>query len=283
MSFLSDVIHAASDRQFADNLALLPIADLTLNASSNMPSKSLLFIDSGVDDIQTLVNGAIAGTEVHVLRSGEDAIAQITNTLLGRSGIESLQIVSHGRSGGLQLGESWLDVQNLPSYVGQLKSWGAALTASADLLLYGCNVAQDAAGQAFVSLLAQATGADVEASDDLTGNAALGGDWDLEVKTGRIEAPLAFRPDTFASYNHILPVSVAGFTESVYVSSLGAGINGSSLTVDPSTRTLYFVDTSGAANLRKVASDKTISTVNASYGAGNFFPYAATDIEFSGG
>jgi hypothetical protein len=76
----------------------------------------------------------------------------------------------------------------LPSQVAQLKAWGAALSADADILLYGCNVGADAAGKAFVNLLAQATGADVAASDDLTGNAALGGDWDLEVKTGAIES-----------------------------------------------------------------------------------------------
>ncbi len=196
MSFLPQA-NAISDRQFADNLAFIPTADLSLNPSSNSPSKSLLFIDAGVDDIQTLANGAIAGTKVHVLRSGEDAIAQITQTLLGRSGIESLQIVSHGKSGGLQLGASWLDVQNLPSYVGQLKSWGAALTESADLLLYGCNVGADASGQAFVSLLAQATGANVAASDDLTGR---DGDWDLEVKTGLIKTGLEIEPMRLSQY-----------------------------------------------------------------------------------
>ncbi|NJM49042.1 MAG: DUF4347 domain-containing protein [Alkalinema sp. RU_4_3] len=120
--------------------------------------RSLLFIDSSVADAQTLVNGASSGTEVHLLRSGQDAVAQITQTLLGRSGIESLQIVSHARSGALQLGETWLDGQSLPGYVGQLKSWGAALGVDADILLYGCNLAQDAAGQAFVNLLAEATG-----------------------------------------------------------------------------------------------------------------------------
>ncbi|NJM49010.1 MAG: DUF4347 domain-containing protein, partial [Alkalinema sp. RU_4_3] len=74
---------------------------------------------------------------------------------------------------------------------GQLKSWGAALGVDADILLYGCNLAQDAAGQAFVNLLAEATGADVAASDDLTGSAALGGDWELEYATGAIESTLA--------------------------------------------------------------------------------------------
>jgi Domain of unknown function (DUF4347) len=168
---------------------LAPKSVLDITSPPKAP-RSLLFIDSGVADVQTLMNGA-SGAEVHLLRSGEDAMAQITQTLLGRSGIESLQIVSHGRSGALQLGETWLDSQSLSGYVGALKSWGAALSASADILLYGCNLAQGVAGQGFVNLLAEATGADVAASDDLTGSAALGGDWDLEYATGAIETTLA--------------------------------------------------------------------------------------------
>jgi Domain of unknown function (DUF4347) len=176
----------------SSNLQILAPKSVLDITSSSKASRSLLFIDSGVADVQSLVNGA-SGAEVYLLRSGEDAIAQITQTLLGRSGVESLQIVSHGRSGALQLGETWLNSQSLPGYVGALKSWGAALSADADILLYGCNVAQDVAGRGFVNLLAQATGADVAASDDLTGSAALGGDWDLEYATGAIETTLAAR------------------------------------------------------------------------------------------
>jgi Domain of unknown function (DUF4347) len=189
---LSTALDQSSSLQVAN-----PKSVLDITSSSNAP-RSLLFIDSGVADVQTLVTGA-SGAEVHLLRSGEDAIAQITQTLLDRSGIESLQIVSHGRSGALQLGETWLDSQSLPGYVGALKSWGAALSADADILLYGCNVAQNAVGQGFVNLLAQATGADVAASDDLTGSAALGGDWDLEYATGAIETALATQ-----TYNGVL-------------------------------------------------------------------------------
>jgi ELWxxDGT repeat protein len=165
---------------------------LTMNAGRS----SLLFVDAGVADIQTLIQSAAAGTEVHQLQAGQDAIAQITQMLLGRSGIESLQIVSHGRSGGIQLGESWLDLQRLPGYVGQMKSWGAALSESADILLYGCNVAAGAVGRSFVNLLAQATGADVAASDNLTG---LGGDWSLEVQTGAVATDLGLLVDRYRS------------------------------------------------------------------------------------
>jgi hypothetical protein len=62
-------------------------------------------------------------------------------------------------------------------------------------------VAEGEAGQAFVERLAQLTGADVAASDDRTGSAALGGDWQLETRTGGIEA-LALTPGL--AYDHLL-------------------------------------------------------------------------------
>lgn len=54
-------------------------------------------------------------------------------------------------------------------YENELAQIGAALNNAGDLLLYGCNVAQGELGQSFLARLAAATGADVAASDDLTG------------------------------------------------------------------------------------------------------------------
>jgi ELWxxDGT repeat protein len=188
------------------NTNLYPLTSASMSPALITPGlsatlkSSLLFIDSGVEDVETIVGAASPLTEVHLLQSGQDAITQITATLLGRSGIESLQIVSHGRSGGLKLGESWWDLASLPNYVGQLKSWGEALSQDADILLYGCDVASEPAGQAFVHLLAQATGADVAASDDLTG---YGGDWELEVRTGVIDT-IGFDLDQINAYQNNL-------------------------------------------------------------------------------
>jgi ELWxxDGT repeat protein len=174
-------------------------------------SKSIAFIDAGVQDYRSLVTGLSAGTEVVVLDGRMDAVTQITQTLLNRHGIESLQIISHGTNGGLQLGDRWLNAATLPNYVGQLKSWGDALTEDADILLYGCNVAQDATGKAFVNLLAQSTGADVAASNNLTGNAALGGDWDLEFSTGQINQGLTANMSRSA-YSSVLDTQATQFT-----------------------------------------------------------------------
>ncbi|MCP3993695.1 MAG: DUF4347 domain-containing protein, partial [bacterium] len=65
---------------------------------------------------------------------------------------------------------------------------GASLSADADLLIYGCNFGEGTEGAQAAQTLAALTGADVAASDDLTGHQSLGGDWDLEVRVGDIES-----------------------------------------------------------------------------------------------
>ena len=75
----------------------------------------------------------------------------------------------------------------MDTYADQLASWSDALTGDADLLIYGCDLGSSAEGEMFVESVAAITGADVAASDDLTGAAELGGDWDLELNVGTVE------------------------------------------------------------------------------------------------
>ncbi|MEG3960451.1 FG-GAP-like repeat-containing protein, partial [Microcoleus sp. herbarium2] len=56
----------------------------------------------------------------------------------------------------------------------------------------------------FLQRLSELTGADIAASANLTGNAALGGDWELEVQTGRIETPIPFNANTLKTYSGVL-------------------------------------------------------------------------------
>jgi len=167
-------------------------------------ASSLVFLDPGVKDYQHLLTGVQPGTEVHVLNAAQDAVDQISQTLLGRTGITSLHIVSHGEAGGLDFGAGKLNLSNLPTFAGQLQAWQQALTDNADILLYGCDVAQGAIGHAFIQQLAQLTGADIAASDNLTGSSALGGDWTLEVNTGSLETGLAFSSAATLGYSGVL-------------------------------------------------------------------------------
>jgi Domain of unknown function (DUF4347)/FG-GAP-like repeat len=127
--------------------------------------------------------------------------------LAGRRDLSAIHIVSHGSAGDLLLGRSGVNQGNLGEYEAALVGWRSALTEDADILLYGCEVGQGSAGLAFVQRLAEVTGADVAASDDLTGNAALGGDWILEVNIGEIESSLAVDPQTRSAFASTLALS----------------------------------------------------------------------------
>ncbi|MCV3212537.1 DUF4347 domain-containing protein [Plectonema radiosum NIES-515] len=166
--------------------------------------REIIFIDATVEDYQSLIAGINPDTKVVILNQMKDGISQITDNLQGGK-YKAVHIVSHGGEGSLQLGSKQLNSGNLDIYKSQLQQWRNYLTDDADILLYGCDVAAGKTGVGFVQQLSQLTGADVAASDDLTGNAALGGDWDLEVKTGKIESNVAFTPEVRNSYRSILP------------------------------------------------------------------------------
>ncbi|HEY9643551.1 MAG TPA: DUF4347 domain-containing protein, partial [Coleofasciculaceae cyanobacterium] len=203
---------------------------LTMTAAT--PS-TLIFVDSRVDDYQNLIQGADPTAQIVVLDPTQDGIEQISQVLAAHTGVSSVQIVSHGNTGNLKLGSTQLEADNLSRYAAQLQQWRASLTEDADILLYGCNVAAGDDGKAFVEQISQLTGADVAASEDLTGNAAEGGDWALEFATGNIESPLAFQIAALQSYQGVLQnysVSTAA--------QLKDAINGSQLTPEDDTVTL---------------------------------------------
>ena len=190
--------------------------------------KSLLFIENNIADYSQLINAAEPNTEVHILNAAGDGLSQIAQILAGRSDVDALRIISHGSSGSLALGTTALNSQNINAYQPLLAQIGASLSENADILLYGCNVAASDVGQSFIEQLAVLTGADVAASNDLTGNANLGGDWNLEVTTGNIEAASLNVPN----YSNLLvtltdPVSTMGSLQFAPASNFDSGYSNS--------------------------------------------------------
>lgn len=182
--------------------------DFSPTWSSLQGKSSLIVIDSSVPNYQELVAGIQGDAHILILDPVKDAIAQITSALLEESGISSLHLISHGASGALKLGETWLDRATLDRYQSEFKLWSQSLTADADILIYGCDVAQGEIGQSFIQHFSLLTGADIAASNNLTGNVNLNGDWTLEVQTGAIESAIAFNADIQANYQSILPVDL---------------------------------------------------------------------------
>jgi hypothetical protein len=177
----------------------------TLENRYKVPS-AIIFIDSGLDDYQSLANGTIPEAEVIVLDSTRDGVVQITEVLQGISEIAAIHIVSHGSPGCLYLGNTQLSLDTLERYASQLQTWATHLTLSS-LLLYGCNVAAGDAGEEFVQELHQLTGANIAASADRIGNAAKGGSWYLEHHLGQINTGLAFLPELMQAYSGVFAVS----------------------------------------------------------------------------
>ena len=148
---------------------------------------NIVFIDAAIPDYQTLIAGLPNNSTYFVLDAQKDGIEQIEQCLAGYSNLDSIQILSHGSQGSLYLGNTVLSNNTLKKYQDQLTNIGSHLKDTGDILLYGCNVAQGDTGLQFIDALAKATGADVAASNDITGSATFNGNWQLEATIGSID------------------------------------------------------------------------------------------------
>jgi Domain of unknown function (DUF4347)/Concanavalin A-like lectin/glucanases superfamily/Pectate lyase superfamily protein len=176
---------------------------------------SIIFIEADIQNYESLTTGVKPGTEIVVLDPSRNGVDQISAVLAGHSKISSLQVISHGTSGNLHLGTTDLNLNTLSQYQDKLTGWTGALTDSADILLYGCDVASGPQGSAFIQQLSTLTHADVAASTNLTGSQALGGDWILEATTGSIESDLSIQAATLQNYDAVLASGASISTENI--------------------------------------------------------------------
>jgi len=149
--------------------------------------QEIVFIEDNVPDYQKLVAGVKAGVEVVVLDHTKDGLQQMIAALDGHAQVDAIHLVTHGANAQVDLGTSRLSIDTLDAHAGQLAALGAALSADGDILIYGCDVAGNDAGQRFVARMGDLTGADVAASTDVTGSKAFGGNWTLEAQAGTVE------------------------------------------------------------------------------------------------
>ena len=189
----------------------------------------LVFVDPATPDYRKLVDDIRAQSgegremEVVVLSAHSDGVQQISAALVQRQDIGAVHILSHGSDGAVQLGSSALNFDSLLTNATQIKHWKQALSADADLLIYGCNVAASEQGRSLINALVRLTGADVAASDDLTGATGQGGDWDLEYRRGSIETAVVF--------GQPLALDWTGTLQSIVVTNTSDVINGTTTSI----------------------------------------------------
>ncbi|MEM9733083.1 MAG: tandem-95 repeat protein [Pseudomonadota bacterium] len=158
--------------------------------------REIVFIDAGVQNPDGLIASLQPGVRIVMLDADEDGVLQMASALETGGPYDAVHIFSHGAAGALQLGNGTLNEASISGeYRAALMGIGRSLSEDGDILIYGCDFGQGEQGQRAAGLLAGITGADIAASDDLTGSESLAGDWDLELHLGQVETPAFSAPD----------------------------------------------------------------------------------------
>ena len=197
--------------------------------------QELVFIDTDVENYQELLNDILAqdgkgrNIEVITLDNERDGIEQISEALANYQNLDAVHLISHGSDGNIDVGNTQLDANALDQNLAEISAWGDAFTEEGDFLIYGCNLAATEDGQSLVQTLSGLTQTDVTASDDVTGNERLGGDWELEYSTGNIETAVAVGSHAQENWSNVLAIT----TDNV---STGTAITGdNSITISHKT------------------------------------------------
>ena len=252
-----DAGHAEPTVQGADNTAVLahvlsldtaataPAADVP-GLDANPGAHQLLFVDPRVANWQSLAGSVSSGTQVLVLDPGKDAVAQITQSLANRTGVETIGILAYGSAGQVEIGNTAFDAAAVNAHAADIAHWSDHLATGASIQFWGCDVGAGTSGQALLTDLHSLTGAHIMASDSAIGATALGGRWTLDVSDSGALAPGAiaapFDAVAEAAYSGVLDAPVptvtisgapsnvllgASFTETVTLSNIAAHASGS--------------------------------------------------------
>lgn len=178
--------HVTPDAGEAASGAAQPAAKADAADAQKAERHEIVFVDTGAENYQQLVDDLLRENEdgrqmeVILLDANRDGIAQINEALAGRQDIDAIHFVTHGTDHAVQLGSTWIDGAAFQQFRDQIVQWGNALTDEADLLFYGCDLAGSEAGRQLLNSFSSVTKADIEASTDDTGSAALGANWTLD-------------------------------------------------------------------------------------------------------
>lgn len=201
-----------SEERDASGLIENEVTDVLLPATMVEPVLELVFLDSSIRNLDQMAedlrrsasSDSSRRMEVVILDSTKDGIAQITSALLRYKGVDGMHIVSHGGTGQVQLGSTWLSINNLDTYRTAISAWQYSMSDNADIVFYGCNLAGSEDGQRLLQEISLLSDSDVAASEDATGGMNRSADWDLEYQIGTITTDVAFSYDFQADADFIL-------------------------------------------------------------------------------
>ncbi len=200
-------VAGASASQVASPAEIATTAESTTLAST---ATQLVIVDSGVEDAAPLMASVPAGAQIVLLDSSKNGVEQITSILKSHHEVQSIHLLCHGSEGLLKIGNQSLSNENLNDFRTSINQWRGSLSAGADLMLYGCDVASGSDGIRFLDRLASMAGMDVAASSDRTGttDSQHHADWDLEYRIGEIQSDGFLAATQLQSFNGQLSIDI---------------------------------------------------------------------------
>ncbi len=255
--------------------------------------REVAFVDTSVADYQSLVDGLPNEMEVVLVASDQDGVQVMAEWAESHAGYDAIHVLGHGSAGTQHLGSSALSGDSLPAYQNELSQIGQSLTEDGDILLYGCEVAKTAKGEAFIEALAKTTGANIAASRTVTGSTNFDGDWNLDIHVGSVTSAIGPSKSTQLIYEGHLATTIdygrynnsSSFPELVDGSNGITDVPGMTLTLDygdgsESSNTFTNLQVIGLANL--VVSPTTGTGPHFNNNSNGFQLVGDTDFSFEG-
>jgi hypothetical protein len=134
----------------------------------------VVLISSSLQDIQAITDAVERGAIVIVFDAQKDNLASVVSKLddlVQSTGhkINDIALIGHGDEGVLRIGTDRIDTSNVESFRAAFEELGKDLAEGAQIQLYACSLAGNAAGQSLLQSIGTFTRADVFGSVDKTG------------------------------------------------------------------------------------------------------------------
>jgi hypothetical protein len=180
------------------NNVAIPKADIT----------EVVFIDSRVPEYQRIVDDITqhkAGSAlVVVIDKTENGVDIIEKTLSELQDVDAVHVISHSLGENVRLGSEFLSINTIDKHEQSIIAWSNALSARADILIYGCDIGSTDGGIELMKSLAALTGADIGLTEDKTGTTQTGTDWEFEVSSGPLNYTAVVSYELQQSWDHAL-------------------------------------------------------------------------------
>lgn len=164
----------------------------------------MLFVDTSVDDLATILCSLRPGVEAVVLDRATAPARQIAVALHSIRGLDAVHVIAHGAPGRVNFASGHWSVETVENEPDDFVAIGRAIAAHGDLRLWSCHTGAGVAGGRFVARLARATGASVATASGRVGARARGGCWNVASGHEAADARPPLTARGLATYSGIL-------------------------------------------------------------------------------